>query len=45
MYKVIKRLFLAGQLTEKGLLEAVARGWISQEQADALLELEDGETE
>lgn len=36
MYEIIKRLYLAGQLTPKGLDNAVEKGWITREQADVL---------
>lgn len=36
MYKTIKRLYLAGKITENGLENAVKKGWITQEQADEL---------
>jgi len=38
MYEVVKRLYQAGKLTHKGVQAAVLRGWITQEQASALLE-------
>ncbi len=37
MFETIKRLFFAGKLSEKGIIAAVTRGWITQEQADSLL--------
>ncbi len=36
MYEVIKRLYLAGKLTDKGLVSAVTRGWITAEQSDKI---------
>lgn len=36
MYEMIRRLYESGKLTEKGLAAAVARGWITQTQADNL---------
>ncbi len=36
MYEVIKRLYLAGKLTNKGLVSAVTRGWITAEQSDEI---------
>lgn len=36
MYETIKRLYLAGRLSDAGLANAMEKGWITQEQADAL---------
>ncbi len=36
MYEVVKRLYLAGKLTNKGLVAAVTRGWITAEQSDEI---------
>lgn len=36
MYETIKRLYEAGQLSKSGVEAAVQKGWITQEQADAL---------
>lgn len=36
MYEVVKRLYLAGKLTDKGLVSAVTRGWITAEQSDEI---------
>lgn len=41
MYERLKRLYLAGSLTDVGLDNAAARGWITAEQA-AELKLESG---
>jgi len=43
MYEVVKRLYQAGKLTDKGIQAAILRGWITQEQADVLLEKQEGE--
>ncbi len=43
MYETIQRLYQMGKLTDKGIQAAVLRGWISQEQADALLAGQEGE--
>lgn len=37
MYETVQRLYQAGQLTDKGVSNAMLRGWITQEQADAIL--------
>lgn len=37
MYNRLKRLYLAGQLTEAGLVNAVKRGWITQEQIEEII--------
>ncbi len=36
IYKVIKRLYLEGKLTDKGLVSAVTRGWITAEQSEEI---------
>jgi len=36
MYEVVKRLYLAGKLTDKGLVSAVTRGWITAEQSEEI---------
>jgi len=41
MYETIRRLFVNGRLSKEGVEAAVTRGWISQEQATALLQPED----
>lgn len=33
MYERLRRLYLSGSLTDEGLSNAVARGWITPEQA------------
>ncbi len=38
MYEVIKRLYKNGKLTNKGLVSAVTRGWITPEQAEEIEE-------
>ena len=37
MYETLKRLYDEGKLTEKGIRNAVKRGWITQEQAEEIL--------
>ncbi len=37
MYEVVKRLYLAGKLTGKGLVSAVTRGWITAGQSDEII--------
>lgn len=37
MYANIKRLYTAGRLSAAGVNNAVARGWITQQQADEIL--------
>ncbi len=37
MYETIQRLYQRGQLTEKGVSNAMLRGWITQEQANAIV--------
>lgn len=37
MYNRLKRLYLAGQLSDAGLANAVKRGWITQEQMDEII--------
>ena len=36
MFERLKRLFESGQLDKKAVENAVAKGWISQEQADEI---------
>lgn len=36
MKSVITRLYLSGQLTDEGLDNAVAKGWITQADADEI---------
>lgn len=38
MYETIKRLYQAGRLTENGLSAAVEKGWITQTQAQEIVE-------
>ncbi len=38
MYEIIKNMYRNGKLTDKGIDAAVQRGWLSQEQADQILE-------
>ncbi len=45
MFETIKRLYQAGKLTDKGIQAAVLRGWITQEQADSLLDNANAEDE
>jgi len=40
MYEVVKRLYLTGKLTDKGLTSAVTRGWITVEQSDEIARTE-----
>ena len=37
MFERLKRLYESGQLDQKGIENAVAKGWITQEQADEIL--------
>lgn len=37
MYERIKRLYSEGRLDEKGVRNAVTRGWITEEQAEDIL--------
>ena len=37
MYERIKRLYSEGRLDEAGVQNAVTRGWITQEQADEII--------
>ncbi len=37
MFDNIKRLYKAGRLSAAGVNNAVARGWITQQQADEIL--------
>ncbi len=36
MYEVLKRLYLAGKFTDKGLVSAVTRSWITVGQSDEI---------
>jgi hypothetical protein len=36
MYEYLKRLYLAGSLSDAGLQNAVTKGWITQAQADQI---------
>ena len=36
MFDTLKRLYSDGKLTDTGLENAVAKGWITQEQADEI---------
>ena len=36
MYEKLRDLYLSGRLNDAGLDNAVARGWITQEQADQI---------
>jgi hypothetical protein len=36
MYDTVRRLYLAGSLSDAGLNSAVAKGWITAEQADQI---------
>ena len=36
MYDNIKRLYIEGRLTDKGLANAVTKGWITPEQAEEI---------
>ena len=36
MFETLKRLYSDGKLTNTGLENAVAKGWITQEQADEI---------
>lgn len=38
MYSTLKRLYLTGRLTEKGLENAVIKKWITQEEMNKILE-------
>ena len=37
MYERLKRLYREGKIDEQGLENAVAKGWITQEQADEIM--------
>lgn len=37
MFERLRRLYAAGRLDETGLTAAVARGWITQAEADLIL--------
>lgn len=37
MYDNVKRLYIEGRLTDKGLDNAVTRGWVTTEQADEII--------
>ncbi len=37
MFERLRRLYAAGRLDETGLTAAVARGWITQDEADQIL--------
>ncbi len=37
MFERLKRLYESGQLDQKGIENAVAKGWITQEQANEIL--------
>lgn len=37
MYNTLKRLFLSGKLDETGLENAVTKGWITDEQKNAII--------
>ena len=37
MFERLKRLYESGQIDQKGVEKAVAKGWISQEQAAEIL--------
>lgn len=39
MEERIKRLYLDGKIDEKGLQNAVTKGWITQEQVDIILNI------
>ena len=43
MYERVKRLYLAGRLSEAGLENAVEKGWISNEQRTEILEAANAE--
>lgn len=37
MFETVKRLYLSGKLSVIGVENAVAKGWISREEADRLI--------
>lgn len=37
MYYTLSRLYLEDRLTEKGLVNAVSKGWISEEQKQEII--------
>ncbi len=37
MFERLRRLYAAGRLDETGLMAAVTRGWITQDDADLIL--------
>lgn len=39
MFETLKRLYAEGKLTEQGLGNAVAKGWITEEQRQEILAL------
>lgn len=44
MFERIKRLYDTGKLDAAGVWNAVAKGWITQEQAQIILSREDNES-
>ena len=41
MFETLKRLYNAGRLTENGLTNAVAKGWITEEEKSSILGIEE----
>ena len=37
MFERLKRLYADGKITQEGINNAVAKGWITQEQADEII--------
>lgn len=42
MYETIKRLYMTGKITADYVRNAVAKGWITSEQANDILKASDG---
>ena len=41
MFERLKRLYAEGKINETGINNAVAKGWITQEQADEIINPQD----
>ena len=44
MYERVKRLYAEGKISEEGINNAVTKGWITEEQAQEILNPSDDET-
>lgn len=42
MYETLKRLYLAGKLTEWGMRNAVTKGWITESQMNEIMGMREG---